>query len=39
MCIRDRHKDTKASDAQMKTAGEIAEAYGKCMGALYGATP
>ena len=39
MAMGEQHKDTKASDAQMKTAGEIAEAYGKCMGALYGATP
>ena len=35
----EKYKDTKASDAQIKQASQIAEAYATCMMAALSATP
>lgn len=35
----EKYRDTKATSEQIKAAGEVAEAYGKCMAAVYNAAP
>ena len=37
--LGEKHKNTKATEAQIREAGKIAEEYGKCMMAAMGATP